>query len=673
MRRLGVLAFTVVAACGSPPKGDDQTSIEIVADAASRDLVTELVRFIDGANITVVEAPGDADLRIDVRASLTDCSECYQLGLDGAGGITVVGSAPLGVQYGVAAALEELGFRFFHPWRAVVPDAPAVPASVNPAAQQPEMVTRGLHLHTIHPIEAYYAMWEPGDQNLDDAKRIVNWLVLNRGNYIQWVGLDDISNDPATAAAWEPHAEALVEYAHGRGLRTGLAIQLFGASNLQQGFDLVDSEEGATREEIESRYQIILGIDWDNINLSFGEFFGEAPESFIDAVNLAFQIQGEMAPGVEMATTIHVGDSPDQRVDFMDQNLIYYFLVKFADPGIIPWIHTVMFYNLYEDAGGAYHHDDFGEHRAYLMERLEAGARVGYFPETAYWIAFDVSVPAYLPVYIRSRWLDLHETRLAAQDAGIDDLEEQVLFSSGWEWGYWQNDYAALRASWQLPDTWETLVTDMLGDELAAPVIDLVELQHEHLIEGRLASYIAGRDLYMDLGYDIDVVSQPERPTLQDVIDMEPADRTAFAAEVLGGLEALAAGTEAVLARIDAIDRDDAFYRELRDGVEITALRARYIHAVFAAAVAFADGDDPAALAASADALFDQSLAIVERRHGALHYPVPDNLLFGTTNATYYQWGYLKQTNELCYWDRERIKLRRATAGSDDTVPPCVF
>ena len=51
----------------------------------------------------------------------------------------------------------------------------------------------------------------------------------------------------------------------------------------------------------------------------------------------------------------------------MGENLIYYFLVKFADPAIIPDIHTVMFYNLFETAGGAYHHEDFAEHRAYLQ------------------------------------------------------------------------------------------------------------------------------------------------------------------------------------------------------------------------------------------------------------------------------------------------------------------
>ena len=45
----------------------------------------------------------------------------------------------------------------------------------------------------------------------------------------------------------------------------------------------------------------------------------------------------------------------------------------------------------------------------------------------------------------------------AKTPAGLPSLDEQVLFSSGWEWGYWQNDYVTLRqgytraARWQLP------------------------------------------------------------------------------------------------------------------------------------------------------------------------------------------------------------------------------
>src|SRR6185503_18193487 len=101
---------------------------------------------------------------------------------------------------------------------------------------------------------------------------------------------------------------------------------------------------------------------------------------------------------------------------------------------IVPQVHTVMYYDLFEDAGGAYHHQDFAEHRAFLFDRLRTGLPVTYKPETAYWVAFDNSVPMYLPLYVRSRWLDLDRIHAQAAAAGHADLAEHVLFSSGWEW-----------------------------------------------------------------------------------------------------------------------------------------------------------------------------------------------------------------------------------------------
>ena len=69
-----------------------------------------------------------------------------------------------------------------------------------------------------------------------------------------------------------------------------------------------------------------------------------------------------------MVTRIHVGD--DLTVTYNDQEMIYYFLAAYADSNITPWVHTVMFYNLFERAGGAYHHEEFDQHRRFLLNRL---------------------------------------------------------------------------------------------------------------------------------------------------------------------------------------------------------------------------------------------------------------------------------------------------------------
>ena len=88
---------------------------------------------------------------------------------------------------------------------------------------------------------------------------------------------------------------------------------------------------------------------------------------------------------------------------------------------------------------------------------------VAYFPESAYWVAFDNSVPTYLPMYIRSRWLDMFEIKTQSEENGHATLTDHTLFSSGWELGYWQNDVATLRMNWSIPETYLSVFKDLFG------------------------------------------------------------------------------------------------------------------------------------------------------------------------------------------------------------------
>lgn len=368
----------------------------------------------------------------------------------------------------------------------------------------------------------------------------------------------------------------------------------------------------------------------------------------------------------------------------MGEDMIYYFLVQFADPRIVPLVHTVMLYDLYEDAGGAYQHDDFAEHRAFILERLAARQRVGYHPETAYWIAFDDSVPIYLPLYVRSRWLDLDRLAADAADRGAPELDEHILFSTGWEWGYWQNDWASLRASFERPARWQELFEHLFaawpdGGELAALAIELTEVEHRALLEERLMPYLAGRDLYIDLGADLDppIVSQPDRVELDELAAMTGAERAEFAATVAAGLARLAADLSPLAGRAARFaGADDRGARELADGVMVTEARARFSRALYAAALAELDGDAAARDAALADldAALADARAIVARRHADLYHPDGERLVQGgQANVTLYQFGYLAQTDLLCYWERELTLLDYFLAGESGPVPGCIM
>jgi hypothetical protein len=67
----------------------------------------------------------------------------------------------------------------------------------------------------------------------------------------------------------------------------------------------------------------------------------------------------------------------------------------------------------------------------------------------------------------------------------------------------------------------------------------------------------------------------------------------------------------------------------------------------------------------------DRGAAAVRRRHGQLHHPEADLLIQRGGNATLYQFGYLRQADELCYWERERTQVLNLTRGAALPVPAC--
>lgn len=664
-----VVLAVLLAACG----GDDLPgNISIVADPAYAPALGELVRLTPYRGLSI----GDqhtGGYEIDVVVDAAVPLEGYRLEATGAGSVIVHARDVLGAQYGTSAALEAMGFRFRHPFEAHVPFSPVL-GDFDGEVHAPETRVRGFQLHTLHPIEGYFAFWEPSPGSINDAQRIIDWTIKNRGNYLQWVALDDIL-DPARHAAWQPFTRELIDYAHARGVRVGLNIQLFGQSNLQLAFDLSDDQTGTVPigEEIAARLPLVTeGLPFDVYDLSFGEFFNAEPQAFIDAVN---EVQRQLriaAPQAEMHAVVHVG--AEQVVNYMGEDLLYYFLVKYADPAIIPDIHTTMFYGLFEPTGGAYHHDDFSEHRDYLADRICAGQPAAYFPETAYWVAFDNSVPQFFPLYVRNRWLDLDQLRAQVPCGRLDN---HLLFSSGWEWGYWLHDTTALRASYELPASYTDLLAAELAPELGAavaPISALIEAQRESLMGAELVQYLAGRDASIDAGRALGIVSQPDRVTFDDLA--AGADPAALRRDVL---EPLASYAD----RLDAIASDLAraalpagrWARELRDGVEVDQLRTRFVLATYGAMLAHLAGDPGAvdAAVARASELLAAGRVVVARRHADMHDTHGRRLLDKTTNRTFYQYGYLFMADTLCFWQRELAQVGSLIGRDFGTPPSCLF
>lgn len=625
----------LLLACTSPGR------ISISADTEVSAAVQSTVDHLPWADVSLNSPDPTIELRTDGEGA-----GCYSI--EGGPRWIVHGGDLLGAQYGLAALLEGLGFRFLHPMDTF---APAALGDLSPPTETvcPAMERRGLHLHTLHPIEGLAAFWS--DDDPARAEQVMDWVVHNGGNHLQWVALDEMD------LGWAARTAHLVDEAHARGLTTGVGVQLFGSSNLQLAFDLVDGEVDDA-EMAERLHKLSGGIAWDHFSLSFGEFSGTEPETFLDATNRAVAAMEAVQPAATVSATIHVGNFDDLRVEYEDQEMLYYFLVQYADPRIIPWIHTVMYYGLYETAGGAYNHERFDEHRAFLEARLAAGEPVGYHPETAYWVAFDDSVPLYLPLYMKARAVDLFRA---------EGLQDQVTFSTGWEWGYWQNDRSVLRMGYDGGADWDAQVRQMyapVDEAIGEAVIALADEQQEALLNQALTPWMSSRDNIMDVGRGLGILSQPDRPAVETVAAYDEGERASFRAAVIQPLVAHAD-------RVDTIPQPGGgpWADEVRDGLQIDAARARFAAAIWEAVL---EDADPTAFD-RADAALAEAEGIVARRHAALHDPDDRWTARSWENETIYDYGYLGNADDLCFWRRERALARNLVLGETTEDPGCAL
>jgi hypothetical protein len=666
-------------ACGDNTPGQ----ITVIVPSIWQSQIGEMVRLTPYAGINVVSTLADAGrdaIVIDIDNDATMASaESYRLDPLPAQpqGQAVHAGDLMGAQYGFAHAMENLGFRFRHPRDTFVPSVPVldVAAASFGVVHRPDMKVRGMHMHTLHPIEGYFAVWESGDDRVEDFRQIVDWVVKNRGNLVEYFGLADI-READRLADWKSHTKKLLDVAHSRGVRVGLGMQLFGGADLQQSYHLSDNMTTLTlAQELALRLPpIVDGLPFDIYNLSFGEFFGEEPQKFVDSVNVVATELRKSAPGAELHATIHVGGN--LRVNYMGQNVSYYQLIKFADPQIIPDIHTTMYYNLFEDTGGAYQLENFFEQRQYLVDRRCANQRASYFPENAYWVSFDISVPQFAPLYVRSRWLDMKKLRQSLAPP-CKQLDEHLIFSSGWEWNYWLNDYTVLRNSYELADSPQAAIAHAYGSDLgsdaAALVAELADVQADNLIVKRLTPYLASRDLSADLGDKLGIVSQPDRVTFAELTNLNAADRSALQSQFLDPLDAYGNQLDEFATRFASLTIPSSRWsNEIRDGIDIDRARVRFMSAVYRTQLAYLAGDTIETEHNKALAALIDATAIVKRRHRDLHDGRPRIREKGP-NATYYAYGYLFMADTLCFWQRELREMETQIGVFSGSIPSCLL
>ncbi len=577
--------------------------------------------------------------------------------------------------YGAYALLEKLGARFFHPKEEFVPryGQVALPKEFQ-ILRSAAFAQRGVQLHTLHPIEYTAPFNLPGDQNLAEAKQLIDWLVKTGQNHVQWVLME--------TAPLGAHTKAILDYAHARGVTVGAALQVWGGASLQNNLVLVKSEQD-WQAQMDAGLASLMAYDWDVVELALGEFISAEPQMVIDWLDHATAKVAELSPSTQVNVQNHVGNYPQLYVDYQGEKTFYYHLPKHCDPNLGQSVHTLSLFDLYRD-WGTYAHPDFKLQHDYLLEVLPT-RRTQYFPESAYWITADVDVPLFLPEYVHARWTDIHGLNAETKALGLPNVHGHLMFTSGHEWGYWMTDYLAAKMLWEPEQPLDYFFDHVarsfgtcsahVGNSLAA----FTKLQTEYLFERRLLPYVQGEDVFVDMGYLAGLETHPKRVPFQDVLAMTASERAAFEAEVVGPLEVMAEAIVPLEEDLAARCRgaDDAvrpWCEELRDGFAIVRLRLLHSSALYRAILQRANGGDGLSFLDEAARLTELGRAVTAGREAHYRFDVA-RLVEAYPNPTRYAFGYLRQAHTMCLWTRQQLQasalLVDGVTASVGSLPPC--
>lgn len=621
------------------------------------------------------------------------------------------GGVALGLEFGVYRVLETLGFSFGHPLEPHVPaglptELPAVARN-----ETPRWPVRGVQLHTMHPLELTHLLqgWGPGGPDdrsgweslLPEWDAYLEWMLANGQERTHWVLLGAPSwRDMADSTERFERLKVLVERGRRLGLRIGIDVPI--ALSQQHAWRLVrHAEEGEDAlEAIRSGLDQVMSAGFDYVVTEAGTTEFTAPEAevmlaWMNALAVHLDEAHERPAWIKVHAS--TGQRIEARTDPVDGGpLDFNYLPHYADPrlGVLP--HTVQHWGL-DDRAPTYGNDDFSRVEAFLASQV--GRRsVVWHPESSYWVGFDIDVPLFLPIYAERRLADLR--RLArAEDRGEyrgeprDGIDGQLLFSSGWEWGYWMNDVVAARAAWnpelELSDdealrrALQPIVAPFgeAADRVTAVLLEAIELEHELVLRGCVEhrcpeeierrngqAYLQGFDALDDVselvrrvpGVSV-TMTQPRRLGLVDMrnplhegpeysTEVEP-----LLAEMASRFEELAEAFERLRPEIPRRARPR--FEEFVDGARITALRAKQVHALYdyvEGTFGRSEAWRQVRLSQARQAL-DEARTVVARRERSYRVD-PDRIAGWGTNPTAYAFGYLWPVRSLYYWWRDELK-----------------
>lgn len=570
---------------------------------------------------------------------------------------TLKAQSTQGITFGIYGLLDEiLGFRFIHPKTTVFPEKVKWPQQLD-YRSAPRFMKHGFHLHTQHPLELTEQLHNPDFPNAwQDVKEYIDWLVRNRQNYWEWCLLRTVDMDK-----WQPHAKRMVDYSHQRGIMAGIDVSLHMIQ--QRTFQLYKSWPKSWRgkeTQIERSLADLFYADWDFLNVEFNtaEFVGgkdklktRLKKTLITTTRNKYN-SNIMGRKHVVSEENMVGEQAD--VFSANDSIDLYRGVG---------IHTVMMYSLEDSVAPVYENKNF-HHIHKDMQKENRVREVWFYPESAYWVTYDNSVPMLLLPYLSGRLSDI---LLCEQE----NVPNHLTFSSGWELGYWAVDWSIARWSWRsakdgkehLPEPMEWVNALGYGAEVKANLDKHLALQQDYLLNKNLLRYMCAQTVTDELSL-FRKQFQPRPDFTFKWLARKSDVETQNTVKNVGIVQLQEYYSKAEALNVELASMIDTLspspMREYFFALQLTALRAKHRACTVQSILALRNKDktDKEHWLEKAGEIRLQGVGLVHKLE--LNYKYDAEYLYGQRYShTSYPHGYLYAPHTLHFWKREEEQSRK--------------
>lgn len=570
--------------------------------------------------------------------------------------------SPYGLACGIYGLMQEaLGFAFYHPREMYIPDLSTKwPLNENFSMEvTPKFRKKGFHLHTMHPIELAEPLFNPQSPGaLDAVKEYIDWLARNEQNVFDFCLLESIDKK-----TWITHAEAFTAYAKQRGIITSVDVSLHMIQ--QKSFQLYKNPPQSflsKKEQIKRNLDWLFLAHWDIINMEFNsaEFLtGNAEKR--NELRKFVQTETEKHGAKLMGRQHVVQESKDlvrSKTDGAQHQAVD------SSRGIMA--HTVMCYSMTEAHAPVYENEN-QRHVFEFMKRENKIRETWYYPESAYWVTFDNSVPVYPLPYLSARLADI-------DTAAAYDVEGHLTFSSGWEMGYWLFDWSIARWSKTVTINHQKIKNTptqyTYGNPFAkgtGPIMDSLLATHEYYLkEKNLMAYMTAQTVTDELPNSLRKEFHPRPPFtyrwLRNKSDKNTRD--SIKNNVISLLAEFSSKNDKWVYELSNQQQNP----ELKNILNITSLRARHRTVILDYLIRLSTykndriGKRPKIKELNqAKFIRKQAEEIMNELSAIYRYdPALTNGKYKNgTGYTSYDFGYLYTANNLHFWKREEEQAKK--------------